>query len=245
MTDTKFDDFLDHLAEEYEINDPVWLRNLSERIRDELQKGAVPAAWVFSDVLNFDGTTTAYLFKESQAVGMVPLTRANLPPEEREELEALRAMYNGQCELTDEWAAKYREVIESKADATLLARIAELESSLNTVNNRLGASREELERLREDAKAPEAEYGLCRKLLLERTAEFTQLRANQRMLLVRAKSALLRWHDLYSKWLIKTEALPPAGDVTLLEDISEVLSGEKQPCAARQRLDDKLAEQQA
>ena len=53
------------------------------------------------------------------------------------EIENLRAMYDAQCRCTDEWAEKYRAEVERKADAALLARIAELEQALATVNGRL------------------------------------------------------------------------------------------------------------
>lgn len=53
------------------------------------------------------------------------------------EIENLRAMYDAQCQCTDEWAEKYRAEVERKADASLLARIAELEQALGVVNERL------------------------------------------------------------------------------------------------------------
>lgn len=46
-------------------------------------------------------------------------------------------LYNDQCRVTDEWAAKYREEREKKADIALLARIDELETALEEVNQRL------------------------------------------------------------------------------------------------------------
>lgn len=55
----------------------------------------------------------------------------------QQEIETLQAMYNAQCACTDEWAAKYCAERDRKADATLMARIAELEQSLATVNTRL------------------------------------------------------------------------------------------------------------
>lgn len=51
--------------------------------------------------------------------------------------DELESLYHAQCRCTDEWAEKYRAEIESKADAALTARIAELESSLAQVNARL------------------------------------------------------------------------------------------------------------
>jgi len=57
-----------------------------------------------------------------------------------DEIKRVRSMHDAQCECTDEWADKYRAEVERKADATLLARIAELEESLATVNARLAAT---------------------------------------------------------------------------------------------------------
>ena len=53
------------------------------------------------------------------------------------DLQSLQAMYDYQCALTDEWAERYRAEVERKADATLIARIAELERHLERVNKRL------------------------------------------------------------------------------------------------------------
>lgn len=54
--------------------------------------------------------------------------------------DELEGMYFAQCQCTDEWAAKAEAAIEAKADATLLARIAELEGQLAKVNARLSAA---------------------------------------------------------------------------------------------------------
>ncbi len=56
------------------------------------------------------------------------------------EIENLRAMYDAQCQCTDEWAEKYRAEVERKADTELLKRIAELEHALGYVNERLAAA---------------------------------------------------------------------------------------------------------
>ena len=56
------------------------------------------------------------------------------------EIENLRAMYDAQCQCTDEWAEKYRAEVERKADTELLKRIAELEQALGAVNERLAAA---------------------------------------------------------------------------------------------------------
>lgn len=47
------------------------------------------------------------------------------------------AMYLAQCEATDETAKRFQHIKEAKADATLKARIAELERDLAAVNRRL------------------------------------------------------------------------------------------------------------
>lgn len=57
-----------------------------------------------------------------------------------QEIENLRAMYDAQCQCTDELAEKYRAEVERKADASLLERIAELEAALGAVNERLAAA---------------------------------------------------------------------------------------------------------
>ena len=54
-----------------------------------------------------------------------------------QEIENLQAMYDAQCQCADEGAEKYRAEVERKADASLLARIAELEQALGAVNARL------------------------------------------------------------------------------------------------------------
>lgn len=51
----------------------------------------------------------------------------------QEELEAVRAMYAAQCELTDEWIEAYRV---DRADETLLSKIDELENSLRVMNEK-------------------------------------------------------------------------------------------------------------
>lgn len=65
------------------------------------------------------------------------------------------SMYLAQCVCTDEWAAKYREEVERKADATLLARCAELEAIAANANKLVTAEREKVARL-ERALAGEA-----------------------------------------------------------------------------------------
>jgi hypothetical protein len=47
------------------------------------------------------------------------------------------AMYTAQCSATDKWFDQYVAEKDRKADETLLARIADLEASLATVNQRL------------------------------------------------------------------------------------------------------------
>lgn len=58
----------------------------------------------------------------------------------RREHAAMETMYHAQCACTDEWAEKYRAEVERKADTTLLQRVAELESALAAVNERLAAA---------------------------------------------------------------------------------------------------------
>lgn len=58
------------------------------------------------------------------------------------EIERLQALYDAQCGCTDEWAEKYRAEVERKADATLLARVAELEQALASVNARLAVAQD-------------------------------------------------------------------------------------------------------
>lgn len=60
----------------------------------------------------------------------------------------LEAMYQGQCQTTDEWAAKYREEVERKADATLLARCEELQRAAEVANALVGKERDTSEALR-------------------------------------------------------------------------------------------------
>jgi len=56
----------------------------------------------------------------------------------------LREMYLAQCACTDEWAEKYRKAIYKRADATLTARVNELELALASVNKALSERGEEL-----------------------------------------------------------------------------------------------------
>lgn len=55
----------------------------------------------------------------------------------KKECEDLQAMYNAQCECTDEWYDKYHAEVIKKADSTLIERIKELEIQLGIVNLRL------------------------------------------------------------------------------------------------------------
>jgi len=52
-------------------------------------------------------------------------------------------MYQGQCEATDEWAKKYRDEVERKADATLLARCEELQRIAEVANAMVGKERDQ------------------------------------------------------------------------------------------------------
>ena len=52
----------------------------------------------------------------------------------------MQAMYDAQCQCTDELAAKYRAELERKGDEALLRRVKELEDALAVVNARLAAS---------------------------------------------------------------------------------------------------------
>lgn len=54
-------------------------------------------------------------------------------------------MYQGQCAATDEWAKKYRDEVERKADATLLARCAELQRIAEVANAMVGKERDRSE----------------------------------------------------------------------------------------------------
>lgn len=54
-------------------------------------------------------------------------------------------MYQGQCATTDEWAKKYHDEVERKADATLLARCAELQRIAEVANAMVGKSRDQIE----------------------------------------------------------------------------------------------------
>lgn len=56
------------------------------------------------------------------------------------EIENLRALYDEQCQCTDEWAEKYRAEVERKGDEALLRRVKELEDALAAVNSRLAAA---------------------------------------------------------------------------------------------------------
>jgi len=52
-------------------------------------------------------------------------------------------MYQGQCKTTDEWAKKYRDEVERKADATLLARCEELQRIAEVANAMVGKERDQ------------------------------------------------------------------------------------------------------
>ena len=52
-------------------------------------------------------------------------------------------MYQSQCEATDEWAKKYRDEVERKADATLLARCEELQRIAEVANAMVGKERDQ------------------------------------------------------------------------------------------------------
>lgn len=69
-------------------------------------------------------------------------------------------MYQGQCAATDEWAKKYRDEVERKADATLLARCAELQRIAEVANAMVGK-----ERVRYESTFPAPAATLGRKVL--------------------------------------------------------------------------------
>ena len=52
-------------------------------------------------------------------------------------------MYQGQCKTTDDWAKKYRDEVERKADATLLARCEELQRIAEVANAMVGKERDQ------------------------------------------------------------------------------------------------------
>jgi len=54
-------------------------------------------------------------------------------------------MYQDQCACTDKWAKKYRDEVERKADATLLARCEELQRIAEVANAMVGKSRDQIE----------------------------------------------------------------------------------------------------
>lgn len=68
----------------------------------------------------------------------------------RQEIKNLQAMYDAQCLATDEWAEKHHAEVERKGDAALLARIAELERALGTVNVRMAEKACEITKLRSE-----------------------------------------------------------------------------------------------
>lgn len=91
-------------------------------------------------------------------------------------------MYQDQCAATDEWAKKYSDEVERKADATLLARCAELQRIAEVANAMVGKSRDQIEsqakRIAEleaevAALRPDAEFGRFVKHFDIQTLELT------------------------------------------------------------------------
>lgn len=70
--------------------------------------------------------------------------RALRTPDRSSELNLyeMRAMYDAQCEATDEWAKRAQVAEHAKAPATLQKRIDDLERDLAIVNRRLAAVNE-------------------------------------------------------------------------------------------------------
>ena len=92
-------------------------------------------------------TPPLYQYDESLLFGPAQLQAfaADLTPAPTAEYADLEAMYFSQCRTSDEFMEALRESKEAVADATLTARIAELEQQLGKVNQRLADANTALE----------------------------------------------------------------------------------------------------